>query len=45
MPNYIDLFGIQIEKNREKFIQYLTKGLELKFLKNDYKKQFLKHYL
>lgn len=44
MPNYIDLFGIQIENNREKFIQYLTKGLELKFLKNDYKKQFLKHY-
>ena len=44
MPNYIDLFGKQIENNREKFIQYLTKGLELKFLKNDYKKQFLKHY-
>lgn len=44
MPNFIDLFGVQIENNREKFIQYLTKGLELKFLKNDYKRQFLKHY-
>jgi hypothetical protein len=45
MPNFIDLFGNEVKKKRERFIQYLTKGLELENLKSDYKKQFNKYFL
>ncbi|TFG26073.1 MAG: DNA double-strand break repair nuclease NurA [Promethearchaeota archaeon] len=44
MPNYIDLFGIQLENKREKFKTYLTEGIELKYLKKEYKEQFDKHF-
>lgn len=45
MPNYIDLLGNQIENNKDKFIQYLTKGIELKYLKSDYKEKFDKYFI
>jgi len=45
MPNFIDLFGKEIENNKTKFIQYLTKGVNLKALKSEYEKQFNKYYI
>lgn len=44
MPNFIDLYGAHIENKKEKIVQYLTKGVELKFLKDDYKKHFLENF-
>ncbi|MBD3213475.1 MAG: hypothetical protein GF311_12780 [Candidatus Lokiarchaeota archaeon] len=45
MPNFIDLFGNEINNKKEKFVQYLTEGLKLRNLKSDYKKQFEKYFL
>ncbi len=45
MPNFIDLFGEEISRKRERFIQYLKKGLELKTLNSDYKNQFDSYFL
>ncbi len=44
MPNFIDLFGAHIENKKEKIVQYLTKGVELKFLREDYKRHFNKNF-
>ncbi len=44
MPNYIDLFDLQLENKKERFIQRLTEGVELKHLREDYKRQFDKYY-
>ncbi|MHA1723813.1 MAG: DNA double-strand break repair nuclease NurA [Promethearchaeota archaeon] len=45
MPNFIDLFGSQIDNKKRTFIQYLTKGKELKFLEKDYEKQFKRFFI
>lgn len=45
MPNYIDLFGAEVENKKQKFIQYLTKGRELKYLESDYEKQFNRFFI
>ncbi|MHA1375245.1 MAG: DNA double-strand break repair nuclease NurA [Promethearchaeota archaeon] len=44
MPNFIDLFGAQIENKRAKFKSYLTEGVELKYLKKEYQEQFENFY-
>ena len=44
MPNFIDLFGAHIENKKEKIVQYLTKGVEIKFLKEDYERHFNKNF-
>ncbi len=45
MPNYIDLFGIQLEKKKDRFQSFLTEGVELKNLKEEYEEQFKKYYI
>ena len=45
LPNYIDLFGEEVATKRDKFIQYLTKGVKLDFLESDYRIQFEKFFV